>query len=76
MLDTFSELQAEPERLVDAGDQVVVLYHWRGEGKGSGLSLGMFGRQAAVFTLRDGKAIKVEWYLDPAAGFEAAGVSE
>jgi ketosteroid isomerase-like protein len=76
MLDLFSGLQAEPERILDAGDQVVVLFIWRGSGKGSGLSLEKFGKQAGVFTMRDGKAIRVEWYLDRATAMDAAGVSE
>jgi ketosteroid isomerase-like protein len=76
MLDLFRGLRAEPERLIDAGDQVVVLFMWRGRAKGSGLSLEQFGKQAGVFTMRGGKAVKVEWYLDRATALDAAGVSE
>jgi len=76
MLELFGSLQAKPERLIDAGDRVVVLFRWHGHGKGSGLSLDHFGAQAAVFTMRDGKVIRVEWYLDKSKDLEAAGLSE
>jgi ketosteroid isomerase-like protein len=76
MLDVFGALQAEPGRLIEAEDRVVVLFRWRGHGKGSGLSLDLFGKQAVVFTMRNGKAIRVEWYLDRAKAFKAAGLSE
>jgi ketosteroid isomerase-like protein len=76
MLDVFGALQAEPERFIDAEDRVIVLFCWRGHGKGSGLSLDLFGEQAGVFTMRNGKAIRVEWYIDRAEALEAAGLEE
>jgi uncharacterized protein len=76
MLDVFGALQAEPERFIDAEDQVVVLFRWRGHGKGSGVPLDRVGAQAAVFTMRNGKAIRAEWYIDAAKALEAAGLPE
>jgi uncharacterized protein len=76
MLDVFGALEAEPERFIDAEDRVVVLFRWHGHGKGSGLSLDLFGEQAGVFTMRNGKVIRVQWYIDRAEALEAAGVSE
>jgi len=76
VLDIFSGVRAEPERLIDAGDRVVVIYMWSGEGKGSGLPLNQFGKQAVVFTMQNQKAVSVEWYLDAADALEAAGASE
>jgi ketosteroid isomerase-like protein len=76
MLDVFGELTAEPERLIDAEDQVVVLFRWRGRGKGSGVSLDLVGEQAAVFSMRGHKAIRVEWYIDRAKALQAVGLSE
>jgi ketosteroid isomerase-like protein len=76
MLDVFGELRAEPERIIDAEDQVVALFRWRGHGKGSGVSLELFGAQAGVFTIRNRKMIRVQWYIDRAEALEAAGFSE
>jgi ketosteroid isomerase-like protein len=76
MLDVFGALTAEIERLVDAEDRVVVFFRWRGHGKGSGVSLDLVGEQAAVFTMRNHKAIRAEWFIDRAKGLEAAGLSE
>lgn len=76
MLDVFGDLRAEPERLIEAGDRVVVLFLWHGHGKGSGVSLDLFGEQATVFTMRNRKATRVQWYVDRSEALEAAGPSE
>ncbi len=76
MLDVFGALTAELERLIDAEDQVVVLFRWRGHGKGSGVSLDLVGEQAAVFTMHNHKVIRAEWYIDRIKALEAAGLRE
>jgi ketosteroid isomerase-like protein len=76
MLDVFGALKAELERIIDADDRVVVLFHWRGHGKGSGVSLDLVGEQGAVFTMRNHKAIRAEWYIDWAKALEAVGLRE
>ena len=76
MLDVFDALQAEPERFIDTGNSVVVFFRWRGHGKGSGLSLDLFREQAGVFTLENGKAIRVQWYVSRAKALEAVGLTE
>ncbi len=75
MLDVFGALQAEPERFIDTGNSVVVFFRWRGHGKGSGLSLDVFREQAGVFTMRNGKAIRVQWYVTRAEALDAVGLS-
>ena len=74
MLDIFGALQADPEQFIDAGDRVVVLFRWRGHGRGSGVSLDLVGEQAAVFTMHDGKAMRAQWYIDRSDALEAAGL--
>jgi ketosteroid isomerase-like protein len=76
LVDIFGSLRAEPEQLIDAGDHVVVVFRWGGHAKGSGLSLDQLGRQSVVFTMRNGKAIRVAWYLERSAALEAAGVTD
>ena len=74
MRDVFGALRAEPEEIVDAGDRVVVLFCWRGQGRGSGVSLDLVGEQAAVFTMRNTKAIRAQWYIDRSDALKAAGL--
>jgi len=76
MLDIFGSLRAVPRQLIDADDRVVVLFRWRGHGRGSGVSLDLAGEQAAVFTMRNRKAIRVEWYMEKTQALEAVGLSE
>ena len=74
-LDAFDVLRFEIDEIVEAGDKVVVLGTWSARGKGSGVSLdGLhFGH---VFTLRDDKLIRHEWFLDRAEALRAAGLDE
>lgn len=76
LLDIFGSLKVEPDEYIDAGDHVLVPYHWSGEAKGSGLPLDQLGAQAVVFTMRNGKAVRVAWYVRRSVAFEAAGVTE
>src|SRR6266571_7095765 len=63
MLDIFAELQADPERFIDAGDRVVALYCWRGRGSTSGVPVDAFDVQVGVVTaFRNGKAVRVQFY--------------
>jgi ketosteroid isomerase-like protein len=46
-------------------ERVLVLYHFSGHGKASGLDLGQVGTEAAhVFHIRDGKVVKLVIYFD------------
>jgi ketosteroid isomerase-like protein len=62
------------ERIVEAGDEVAVIAVWRARGEGSGVASEW--RHGAVWTFRDGKVIEAVSYPDPAAAFEALGLSE
>ena len=50
--------RAEAEEFLDLGDHVVVLATYHGRGKGSGVEIEQDG--AHVFTLRDGKVVRLE----------------
>jgi ketosteroid isomerase-like protein len=73
-LSPWEKLTLEAERVIDAGDRVVVLAIVRGRGKGSGID--MEWRMGYVWTMRNGKAVRVEAHKDQGAALEAAGLSE
>ncbi len=70
----FEGARVEFERFVDVGDDVVVIGTLRGKGHGSRIAVER--RQGYVWTIRDGKAIRFEWFNDPAEALEAVGLRE
>ena len=73
-LETFDNMSMVAERVVDAGDQVVVIAAWQGRGKASGVNTEW--RQGTVWTLRDGRVASVIGHQEPSDALEAAGLSE
>jgi ketosteroid isomerase-like protein len=71
--EVWEEFRWEPLRFFGTADKVVVLLHSHGRGRGSGLEM---ARDAAmVWTVREGLAVSVRFYIDQAEALEAAGVS-
>ncbi len=67
---------ADEYRELDPG-RVLVLFHFRGRGKTSGLEVERMGSEAgAVFHLRDGKVTRIVLHFDRAEALEAVGLSE
>ena len=65
----------EPEDLIEVGeDHVVVLLHMHMRGKGSGVEVD--ARTHNLWTLRDGKAVRMAVYNDKAEALEAVALSE
>ncbi len=62
-LGAWESYTAEAEELIDAGDQVVVVHHERGRGRGSGVEVDR--RSANVYDVRHGKVVRMRAYLDP-----------
>ena len=57
-------------------ERVLVLYHFFGRGKASGLELGQVRTQAAhVFHVREGQVIKLVIYLDRDRAFADLGLT-
>jgi ketosteroid isomerase-like protein len=54
----FKGLDIVPEEFVDAGDQVIVVFRFRGEGRESGVSIDE--RLAHLWTIRDEQAVRME----------------
>jgi ketosteroid isomerase-like protein len=73
-LEPFEDVTTRAERIIDAGDQVVVVAAWRGRGKASGVEAEW--RYGGVWTVQDGKVTSMVSYLDPAEALKAAGVEE
>jgi len=72
--DRFRDFRMEVERFVDAGDRVVVIATMRGYGSGSGVEVE--NRHGSVWTIRDGRAVRFEWFREPAQALEAVGLRE
>jgi uncharacterized protein len=76
-LEAWDDLAVTVEELVDAGgDRVVALVRYSGRGRESGIEISGVATDAQVWTVRDGKALRVELYGGTAEALEAAGLSE
>ncbi len=74
MDDAFEELRYEPVEFIDAGDQVLVVNHGVGTGKGSGARVEM--DFSNVWTVNDGRIVRIAGYDSHAEALEAAGLRE
>ena len=71
--ESFEDLTFDAEQVLNApGGEVVVLVHARGRGIGSGVEID--NHVAWVWTFRDGKAVRLVIYEDPAEAFAAVGL--
>jgi ketosteroid isomerase-like protein len=72
--EMFEDIDLRAEEVIDAGDKLFVWTRFSGKGITSGASVQM--ELAHVYTVRDGKLVRVEEYFDRREALEAAGVSE
>jgi ketosteroid isomerase-like protein len=70
----FDEFRFEDDELIDAGERVLILSTVVVHGRGSGVEHRQ--PQGYIWTLRDGKAIRLEWFNSHAEAIEAAGLRE
>ncbi len=70
----WAESEAMAEEFIDAGDRVVVRAYFLARGRGSGIEVD--ARFYEVYTLRDGKIVRVDEFTDRAKALEAAGLLE
>jgi ketosteroid isomerase-like protein len=74
-VNAFDEFSGEVSEYIDAGDAVICMTHYRGTGKGSGLTVDF--EAADVHELRDGKVVRSTLgYPSVAAALGALGQSE
>ena len=73
-LGTWENYRQYHDEFIDAGDRVVVSVREHGRGKGSGIELerATFG----IWTLRGGRAIRIEFRATKDEALEAVGLSE
>ena len=62
------------EELIDAGERVISVVTRRGRGRASGAET--TARRGGVWTLRDGKVVRVVWFPSPEEALEAVGLRE
>ena len=73
-LEAWDDWELELEELHDAGEQIVAIVRQRGRSKSMGLPVDMTFAQ--LFTLRDGKQVRMQMYAEPSEALEAAGARE
>jgi ketosteroid isomerase-like protein len=73
-LEVFDFFHMEPEEFFEAGDRIVVFVRTPGRGKGSGVEVEF--RPAHVWTMRAGKALRLEVFPERQKALEAVGLSE
>ncbi len=68
---SFEDFRAEAEEFIEAADgRVVVAFHERGRPRGANIELNqVFG---ILYTLRDGKVARMEWFDSPKEALAAA----
>lgn len=73
-LDTWDEHRLDVDEVVEEGDDIVVLIHIAGRGRGSGAAADV--RFYAQVKVRDGRIAYIYDHEDRAAALEAAGVPD
>jgi hypothetical protein len=69
----FDRLRVEPERFVDVGNRVVVVFRATGRGRESGIPIDVL--LANVFTMRDGRIVEWRSYTSPEQALESVELS-
>jgi ketosteroid isomerase-like protein len=73
--EIWEYLEDEIEELIDAGEHVVSVVTTRARGRGSGVEV-EWKRNAGVWTIREGKIVRVVWFPTREEALEAAGLRE
>ena len=71
LLDVFEDLRFDHQRIVELGDRVLVTGTFSARGNGSGMTVHP-SPFAILITMREGRMVRYEWFLDEAAAEEAA----
>ena len=74
MIDSFEDFHAEPEEVLDLGDQLLATIQYRGHGSGSGVPVNV--RLFQLMRLRRGLVVWQKDFSNRAEALEAAGLRE
>jgi ketosteroid isomerase-like protein len=69
----FEDVIYEVEELIDAGEHVMLVLSQRGRGRASGAEVSV--RMYGAWTMREGKVVRVAWFLDHDDALKAVGLS-
>jgi ketosteroid isomerase-like protein len=72
--EAWENLEEPCEELIDAGEQVISVSRFRAQGRTSGLEVEL-PDQVGVWTIREGKIVRVVWFPTRAEALEAVGLS-
>lgn len=72
VFEAWEYWRAEIEALEPAGDHVIAVVSYTARGRGSGVEIR--GRESALWTLRDGKVVRYEWFHGATDAFDAPAV--
>ena len=70
----WADWTMKAERYIDAGDSVVIFFLMKTTGRGSGIEATR--EDAQVYRLRDGKAVRCDYYNDRQEALKAVGLEE
>jgi ketosteroid isomerase-like protein len=73
--EAWENVQEDVEELIDAGDDVISVVTIRGRGRASGLEVELT-HQPAVWTIQNGRIVRVMWLRTREEALEAAGLRE
>jgi ketosteroid isomerase-like protein len=74
LYEAWEEYEHDCHELIDAGDHVVSIVTDRGRGRASGAEVELSGY--GVWTIRDGKIIRVVWFRTREEALNAVGLRE
>jgi ketosteroid isomerase-like protein len=72
--DALADIRVQPVELIDLGDRVVLLAELPGRGQASGVPF--TGQIATVSMLREGRAVRVDVYVDHGQALDAVGLPD
>lgn len=72
-LEGWSSWKMEPERFLDAAEQVAVIVRYRAIGHTSGIEVQ--GRESALLTIRAGRVVRYEWFHEAEDALAALGTT-